>query len=139
MRIISLHSVSKQIDQTFSYKVPIHLKNKLNIGSRCLVPFGNRKLEGFVIDINEETGQVYVDGVLQEEAYINKDANFHVGEMNNYPLEVADDHVFVMGDNRGHSLDSRALGLIDNDEVIGKAVFRIWPFNKFGGLYKNLE
>lgn len=48
------------------------------------------------------------------------------------PLVVPEDTIFVMGDNRPRSSDSRAIGPIDQDLVVGKAWLRIWPFNKFG-------
>jgi len=40
----------------------------------------------------------------------------------------------VLGDNRDRSSDSRNIGLIDRKQIEGKAVFRIWPLNKFGGI-----
>jgi len=52
------------------------------------------------------------------------------------PFTVPEEKLFVMGDNREQSLDSREIGPIDIDVVIGKAVLRIWPFSKFGGLNK---
>lgn len=51
------------------------------------------------------------------------------------PFTVPEGQLFAMGDNRQQSLDSRQIGTIDIDTVIGKAVFRIWPFSEFGGLY----
>jgi len=90
---------------------------------------------GQTIDINKETGEVYVDDKLQNEPYINEGANYFVGNADEYPLTVPQNHVFVMGDNRGNSMDSRALGVFNYDDVMGKALFRVWPFNNFGGLY----
>lgn len=50
------------------------------------------------------------------------------------PFTVKEGKLFVMGDNRDRSFDSREIGPIDIDSVIGKAVLRIWPFSEFGGL-----
>ena len=94
---------------------------------------------GQTIDINKETGEVFVDGKLQNEPYINEGTNYFVGNADKYPLTVPENHVFVMGDNRGNSMDSRALGVFDYDDIMGKALFRIWPFNNFGGLYGDLK
>ena len=55
-----------------------------------------------------------------------------------YPLKVPSGKIFVLGDNRSDSVDSRTLsvGLIDERQVLGKALYRIYPFDKFGNLYK---
>jgi signal peptidase I len=47
-------------------------------------------------------------------------------------IVVQPNQLFVLGDNRGHSLDSRAFGVIDRSWVEGKAIFRVLPFKKFG-------
>ena len=91
--------------------------------------------ENQTVDVDYSEGKFYVDGQLLDEPYINEptitDFGFH-----DYPVTVPAGHVFVMGDNRNHSTDSRAesVGFVDKSDIMGKAVFRIWPFNKLGAL-----
>ncbi len=97
-------------------------------------------LPGQEVNIDAETGDVYVDGVLQNEPYIkDKISPSRVGTKYNYPFVVPENTVFVMGDNRNNSQDSRSIGVIPYKEIVGKAAFRIMPFRKFGGLYHNVE
>lgn len=83
--------------------------------------------EGQTVDIDFLTGTVYVDGVALEEDYIWTDTTTTGGTR--FPLTVDDGCVFVMGDNRGNSRDSRYtdIGLIDEREILGKAVFLFIP------------
>lgn len=83
--------------------------------------------EGQVVDIDFVTGSVYVDGVLLDEDYINE-LTF-TAEGTEFPLVVPEDSIFVMGDNRNHSNDSRdaRLGTVDTRYVIGKAVLLAFP------------
>lgn len=87
--------------------------------------------EGQTVDLRE--GKVFVDGEELKEPYY-KGETYPIDSTVEYPVVVEEDHVFVMGDNRGHSLDSRAsqLGQVDEDAVLGKASLRIFPFNKIG-------
>lgn len=85
-------------------------------------------VEGDIIDI--ENGYIYVNGKQQNENYVRSLTN--PGTKFDYPIEVPEGKVFVLGDNRENSLDSRHLGFIDIDQIKGKAVFRIFPFSKFG-------
>lgn len=66
---------NKNIDKTFTYRIPTHLKNDVKIGKRVLVPFGNRKLEGFVLNIKEITEISYslkdIILVIDEEPVLN--------------------------------------------------------------------
>ena len=84
-------------------------------------------VEGQTVDIDFVSGAVYVDGELLEEDYINEPT--YVEEGTEFPLTVPEGSIFVMGDNRTHSSDSRssALGTVDTRYVIGKAVFLLFP------------
>ncbi len=92
---------------------------------------------GQQVDIDFEAGKVYVDGELFE---VNGIPNITTDRESNYayPITVPEGKYFVMGDNRQHSTDSRyeRVGFIDRDDILGKAVFRVFPFKTFGGLYK---
>ncbi len=83
--------------------------------------------EGQTVDIDFETGTVYVDGVILYEEYISNPTTDSEGVK--FPVIVPEGCVFVMGDNRGDSLDSRShqIGFIDEREILGKAIFRVWP------------
>jgi signal peptidase I len=77
-------------------------------------------------------GQVLIDGHLLQEPYIDDGrATADFG-----PVTVPDDHVFVMGDNRnpGMSQDSRVFGPVPVDSIVGRAVARVWPPNRFAYL-----
>ena len=82
---------------------------------------------GQTIDINFDTGEVFVDGVVLDEPYINEPTynriNFHGPEL------VPDGYVFVMGDNRNHSSDSRdsRVGMVDTRYILGKVLFIAIP------------
>lgn len=83
--------------------------------------------EGQTVDIDFDMGAVYVDGTLLKEEYINELTFLEEGT--EFPLTVPEGSVFVMGDNRNHSSDSRdsRLGTVDTRYVIGKAVFLAFP------------
>ena len=80
----------------------------------------------------DEEGNVYVDGLKLQESYLT---NKTLGEYDiEFPYQVPDGHWFVLSDDRTESIDSRNsnIGCISQDDVIGKIVFRVWPFNNFG-------
>ena len=83
--------------------------------------------EGQTVDIDFEAGIVYVDGVPLEEDYTYTPTNAQEGIV--FPITIADGCIFAMGDNRNGSKDSRhpTIGMIDTREVLGRAVFLMFP------------
>ena len=91
-------------------------------------------LENQTGDIDFETGTVYVDGqALDESAYIANGITTQPSDYT-YPLTVPEGHLFVLGDNRAVSKDSRnsSVGMIDERYVLGKAELVVFPFSRFG-------
>jgi signal peptidase I len=86
---------------------------------------------GQTIDIDFENGLVKVDGQTLTEDYINNVTINDEGGFT-YPVTVPENSVFVMGDNRMHSTDSRdaKVGFVTADEIYGEVVLRVYPFNK---------
>ncbi|MBS1408075.1 MAG: signal peptidase I, partial [Oscillospiraceae bacterium] len=82
---------------------------------------------GQTVDIDFETGTLYVDGKIQVESYIFEPT--YLNEGLSFPLTVPENSLFVMGDNRNHSLDSRSvsIGCVGTDRVLGKALFILIP------------
>lgn len=90
--------------------------------------------EGETVDINRETGRVSVNGKELSENYIKETIDpDHMGDWE-YPLTVPDGCIFVMGDNRNGSTDSRfkSVGFIELNEIKGHAVLRLFPLRSFG-------
>lgn len=84
-------------------------------------------IPGDEIDIRD--GYVYLNGSILEELYVKGETYSRDKE---FPIKVEEDTVFVLGDNREVSKDSRNFGLVNINQIEGKAVFRISPFNRFG-------
>lgn len=113
------------IFKLLNYKsIPNNLKKRLYV-KRIIA------LEGQTVDL--KNGKVYVDGKLLDEPYYNGITTV-MDDKIEYPVTVKDDHVFVMGDNRAHSLDSRSSSLsqVPEDALIGESKIRFWPVNAFG-------
>lgn len=90
-------------------------------------------VSGDIIDISND-GTVYVNGEVIDEPYLNEKA---FGECDiDLPYQVPDERVFVMGDHRATSVDSRStsVGCIANEAIVGEVMLRIWPFAQIGTL-----
>ena len=86
------------------------------------------------VDIDND-GNVYVNNVKVEEPYLEEKA---YGETNiELPYQVPEGKIFVMGDNRAVSIDSRnsSIGCIAEEQLVGKIVFRVWPLSGFGAVH----
>lgn len=95
--------------------------------------------EGQSVDIDFDNGIVYVDGVALEEKYTFGPTMNHGNVI--FPQTVEDNCIFVLGDNRGVSLDSRypQIGQIDRREILGKALFLFLPGTHYGQLSRDYE
>ena len=86
------------------------------------------------VDVDKE-GNVYVNNAKLEEPYLDEKA---YGETNiELPYQVPEGKIFVMGDNRSVSIDSRntSIGCISEEQIVGKIVYRIWPFSQIGAVH----
>ncbi len=88
---------------------------------------------GDYIDM-DASGNVYVNNEKIDEPYIKELA---LGECEiTFPYQVPDGKIFVLGDNRAKSVDSRStlIGCVSEEQIVGRVLFRLWPLNSFGFL-----
>ncbi len=109
--------------------VVIKRDNDTNIVKRVIAT------EGQKVNIDFEKGEVYVDDVLLKEDYIAElTTNKIGGELVDFPCVVPPDSVFVLGDNRNRSVDSRfeSIGMVKKDHIFGEVIFRYSPLDRIG-------
>ena len=116
----------------------IIVASKESFGGECIV---KRVIatEGQTVDIDFSTGTIYVDGIALEEPYISSQTTRPEGML--FPLMVEEDHVFVLGDNRNDSKDSRdpSIGLVDEREILGKVIFLLSPGDHMGTVERDFS
>lgn len=90
--------------------------------------------EGDTVELDTEKGLVYVNGQALEEPY-TAEPTYEAGDMTGQ-ITVPEGCVFVMGDNRNHSTDSRFsdVGFVDSRDILGRVLLRIFPMDQFGGI-----
>ncbi|MFA6947977.1 MAG: signal peptidase I [Eubacteriales bacterium] len=91
---------------------------------------------GQTLDIDFDSWTVTVDGTELDQSYVNyEEGTSMLRSGYSFPMTIPDGYIFVMGDNRNHSMDSRDsanVGIIDERFVLGKVIFRVFPFDKIG-------
>lgn len=130
---------SSMAPTVFEGEIVVSLKgSSFEQGDIIALYYGNKILvkryiagPGQWVNIDQE-GNVYVDEVLLEEPYIKEKA---FGDTTiALPYQVPEGRIFVLGDNRAISQDSRSttVGCIADEQIVGKIVFRVWPLNELG-------
>ena len=110
--------------------------NELQPGDICSFYFNNKLIlkrviarGGDIVEVGEEDGRVRVNGVELDEPYVSE---YAYGQCDlEFPFEVPLNTVFLLGDNRDNSVDSRVtnFGCINEDEIVSKIMLRVWPLN----------
>ncbi len=123
----------------FDEEIVVLIKSSnLKRGQLCCFSYQNKLLIKRIVGVPgdqiniDEAGFVYVNGEKLEEPYVTDRA---LGECDvTFPVNVTDNHYFILGDHRSTSIDSRSsvVGLVNHEQVVGRIFFRIWPFDAMG-------
>lgn len=133
----SMHPILSEGDIVLSMK-----KTNVKTGDIIAFYYNNKILvkrvianPGDWVDISED-GTVYINNEKLDEPYLIEEKAF--GECNiKLPYQVPESRIFVMGDNRKVSIDSRntSVGCVADEQIVGKIVFDVWPLTRFGPVH----
>lgn len=116
--------------------------NRENIKRFDIIVFTNPREKGKrfikrVIGLPGETikikdGDIYINSIQIRQAFISEEMKNNFQAVNIGTMKIPEDFYFLIGDNREISRDSRTYGVIHQKNILGKAIFRYWPFSRFG-------
>lgn len=138
----SMENTLQDSDHLLVEKISYHFDHLNRFDIIAFYPFGRDAGEYYIKRIIAMPGEtiqikgsdIYINNEILEEEY-GKDPITYAG-IAAEPITLGEDEYFVLGDNRSVSYDSRSeeIGVVNKDQIGGKAIFRIWPLDEFGTL-----